>query len=67
MIERELFSYVNLEARVRGDHPLRGIRAIVNEALAALARSGTIRRSRKTATGCSMATNGSLHAPFGSG
>jgi transposase len=33
----ELFSYVDLEARVRRDHPLRAIRAIVNEALAALA------------------------------
>jgi hypothetical protein len=32
----ELFSYVDLEARVRRDHPLRAIRAIVNEALAAL-------------------------------
>ncbi|MES0176960.1 IS5 family transposase [Mesorhizobium sp. M0006] len=34
----ELFSYVDLEARVRRDHPLRRIRAIVNEALAALER-----------------------------
>ena len=34
----ELFSYVDLEARVRPDHPLRAIRAIVNEALAALER-----------------------------
>jgi transposase len=33
-----LFSYVDLEARVRADHPLRAIRAIVNEALAALER-----------------------------
>jgi transposase len=32
----ELFSYVDLEARVRADHPLRPIRSIVNEALAAL-------------------------------
>src|SRR3978361_1362839 len=31
-----LFSYVALEARVRADHPLRPIRLIVNEALAAL-------------------------------
>jgi len=29
----ELFSYVDLEARVRRDHPLRAIRVIVNEAL----------------------------------
>ena len=32
----ELFSYVDLEARVRRDHPLRAIRAMVNEALTAL-------------------------------
>ena len=31
-----LFSYVDLEARVGGDHPLRIIRGVVNEALAAL-------------------------------
>ena len=30
----ELFSYVDLEARVRSDHPLRVIRAVANEALA---------------------------------
>jgi transposase len=34
----ELFSYVDLEARVRRDHPLRAIRTIVNEALATLER-----------------------------
>lgn len=34
----ELFSYVDLEARVRSDHPLCRIRAIVNEALSALER-----------------------------
>lgn len=34
----ELFSYVDLEARVRADHPLRVIRSIVNEALAAMER-----------------------------
>jgi transposase len=34
----ELFSYVDLEARVRADHPLRAIRAVVNEALSALER-----------------------------
>jgi len=33
-----LFSYVDLEARVRQDHPLRTIRAIVNAALATLER-----------------------------
>src|SRR4051812_43225476 len=32
----ELFSYVDLEKRVRADHPLRPIRALVNEALTAL-------------------------------
>ena len=31
-----LFSYVDLEARVANDHPLRTIRGLVNEALAAL-------------------------------
>src|SRR5215210_2637973 len=31
-----LFSYVDLEARVRADHSLRAIRALVNEALSAL-------------------------------
>lgn len=34
----ELFSYVDLEARVRRDHPLRAIRTIVNEALSTLER-----------------------------
>ena len=33
-----LFSDVDLEARVRKDHPLRPIRALVDEALAAMAR-----------------------------
>lgn len=33
----ELFSYVDLEARVRRDHPLRAIREIVNEVLSGLA------------------------------
>ena len=32
----ELFSYIDLEQRVRADHPLRSIRRLVNEALAAL-------------------------------
>ena len=32
----ELFSYVDLERRVWPNHPLRAIRAVVNEALAAL-------------------------------
>jgi transposase len=34
----QLFSYVDLEARVRRDHPLRAIREIANAALAALER-----------------------------
>jgi transposase len=34
----ELFSYVDLEARVRADHPLRAIWAVVNAALSALER-----------------------------
>ena len=32
----ELFSYVDLKARVRSDHPLRVIRTVANEALAAM-------------------------------
>ena len=32
----QLFSYVNLESRVRPDHPLRLIRGLANQALAAL-------------------------------
>src|SRR6202040_3219199 len=32
----ELFSYVDLEKRVRSDHPLRAIRGLVNEELVAL-------------------------------
>lgn len=31
-----LFSYVDVETRVRGDHPLRPIRAVANGALADL-------------------------------
>lgn len=34
----ELFSYVDLEDRVRRNHPLRAIRQIVNDALALLER-----------------------------
>lgn len=34
----KLFSYVDLEARVRRDHPLRAIRTMLNEALSALQR-----------------------------
>jgi transposase len=36
-----LFSYVDLEARVRGDHPLRAIREIANAALSDLSRAFT--------------------------
>jgi transposase len=32
----ELFSYVDVERRIRRDHPLRSIRGVVNEALDAL-------------------------------
>jgi transposase len=32
----QLFSYVNMEARIAADHPLRMIRALVNEALGKL-------------------------------
>jgi len=33
-----LFSYVDLEARVRADHPLRSIRVLVNDALSSMER-----------------------------
>jgi transposase len=36
-----LFSYVDLEARVRGDHPLRTIREVANAALSELSRTFT--------------------------
>src|SRR5579862_2513292 len=36
-----LFSYVNLEARVSGDHPLRTIREVANTALSDLSRAFT--------------------------
>jgi hypothetical protein len=35
-VSGSLFSYVDLEKRVRSDHPLREIRGIANDALAAL-------------------------------
>jgi len=41
-----LFSYVDLEARVRRDHPLRAIQAIVNEALSALAAEFSVLYSK---------------------
>jgi hypothetical protein len=77
----ELFSYVDLEQRVRMDHPLRVIREVVSTALAAqsgdfagerlefdllfrwfvglgvASQCGIIRASRRTATGCWMATS----------
>ena len=44
----ELFSYVDLEKRVRSDHPLRTIRSLVNEALVALVES-SLRSMRRSA------------------
>ena len=41
-----LFSYVDLESRVRRNHPLRKIRNIANEALAALGAEFTSFSSR---------------------
>ncbi len=41
-----LFSYVDLEARVPADHPLRAIRVLVDEALAALAGDFAVLYSR---------------------
>ena len=45
----ELFSYVDLEDRVPAKHPLRVIRRIVNEVLAAL--DGSLRRLTRTVGG----------------
>ena len=41
-----LFSYVDLEARVPADHPLRAIRALVDAALAALSGDFALLYSR---------------------
>jgi len=41
----ELFSYVDLEDRVRKDHPLRAIRQMVNDALVSLEREFAARYS----------------------
>jgi hypothetical protein len=46
----ELFSYVNLEKRVRSDHPLRSIRGLVNDALVAR-RSRSSRRFMRRSGG----------------
>jgi transposase len=35
-VTAQLFSYVDLESRVRADHPLRAIRGLANRALTAL-------------------------------
>src|SRR5205085_11783804 len=35
----QMFSYVDLEQRIPADHPLRAIRALVNEVLAELSRT----------------------------
>ena len=68
----ELFSYVDLEERVPGNHPLRVIRRIVNEVLAALdgefeklyaARRATFDCARAAAAGAFVA--GVLHHPLG--
>ncbi|MBB6414320.1 hypothetical protein HNQ71_007030 [Mesorhizobium sangaii] len=47
----ELFSYVDLEARVRRDHPLRAIRLVVSEALSALER---VRRGNQRESAASI-------------
>ena len=61
----ELFSYVDLEARVSTDHPLRVIRAIVNEALSSLERefSALYYPSGEAVEGDAVA--GVLFAPLG--
>jgi hypothetical protein len=54
----ELFSYVDLEARVRRDHPLRAIRLIANEALGALTKdfAALYALEGRTATDCWQGT-----------
>ena len=68
----ELFSYVHLETRIRADHPLRAIRAIVNEALTALERdfaalyapaSAAVDPAGEAVAGDAVA--GLLHDPLG--
>src|SRR5207245_6487732 len=68
----ELFSYVDLEQRVPESHPLRLIRCIVNQVLAALdgefweavcGRRATLDRPRAAAASTSVA--GVLQHPFG--
>src|ERR1700734_1282292 len=67
-----LFSYVDLEARVGKDHPLRTIRGVVNEALASLSSefSGALRAdgspldsAREAGAGDAVADV--LHDPLG--
>ena len=67
-----LFSYVDLEARVGKDHPLRTIRGVVNEALASLSSEFSALYSlmgrpsisaREAAAGDAVA--GVLHDPLG--
>jgi hypothetical protein len=68
----ELFSYVDLEDRVPAQHPLRAIRSIVNEVLAALDGESfeALWRHRPKldparATAASAAAAGVLHDPLG--
>jgi hypothetical protein len=66
-----LFSYVDLEAQVGKDHPLRTIRCIVNEALAALSGEfsalcpdgSTVDSSREASSGVAVASV--LYDPLG--
>ncbi len=39
-----LFSYVSLESRVPAEHPLRGIKKLLDEALSGMSRDCTPRR-----------------------
>jgi hypothetical protein len=44
----ELFSYVELESRVRRDHPLQAIQTIVNEAPSGLEREAPLLAVRQS-------------------
>src|SRR5918994_3262239 len=60
-----LFSYVDLEVRVPADHPLRPIRATVNEALAALEGEFASLYARLGAALDPTREAGAGHAPAG--
>jgi hypothetical protein len=57
---RELFSYVDVERRIRRDHPLRSIRGIVNEALDALSGDDAEKKLRDGSVNTGLTASSSL-------